>query len=705
VISFPGCVPVNDLVRPMFKRFLPICALLGLLATSLGAQERVRARLFTRVDDGKIRAAIDVDIDPGWHLYHEELGDSGAIGKPTTVKLSGEGIEWGKVQFPEPHRLRQENFLDPAKPLFVLSHEGRFVLRAEGTLAPGAKGDDVTAKLDGLVCDAAGCIPYSETLKSSGKGSDALFADATAAGEDAHGDEEHAAEPDTTESAGPAAPTEDERVSGRADATLYTRVEAGEVLAALRIAIEPGWHLYHTELGHPKAIGKPLRIRLHGEGVTWEDPVVPEPHQIDQSELGKGIYILGHEGTIVVYARGHLEEGGDAKGVWAEVTGQTCTELCVEYAETVVPQGEGPQAVWAGWADAMAEVGSGDGADEGSEKEEQGLAGFLLLAVFWGLFTLLMPCTYPMIPITISFFTKQAESRGGKVLPLSLAYGTGIVAIFILIGVVFGSVIIPFATHPVTNIVIGAAFLYFAFVLFGVVHMNPPRFLMDAAGKASTTGGFLGVFLMGATLVVTSFTCTAPFVGSLLSVGAADGDLGRVVMGMGVFGLTMAIPFVLLSLVPGKIAAMPRSGQWMNTLKFTLGFVELAASFKFFSNSDIVWGWNVLSREVFLALWGVIFLLAGLYLFGVVRFKGAAEKKGAVRLSGGAIFLAFSGYSFYGLAGNELDAVMTAIIPNYSHTGYEVGGQWELVKDDYDAALEVARDDGKLLFLNFTGHT
>ena len=140
--------------------------------------------------------------------------------------------------------------------------------------------------------------------------------------------------------------------------------------------------------------------------------------------------------------------------------------------------------------------------------------------------------------------------------------------------------------------------------------------MMAVASKASMRGGYAGVFLMGATLVITSFTCTAPFVGTLLGSAATggDADVGRIVIGMGVFGLTMATPFVLLSLLPGKMQAMPQAGAWMDTLKVFLGFVEVAASLKFFSNTDIVWGWEVLSREAFLILWVLIFLGAAIYL-------------------------------------------------------------------------------------------
>jgi thiol:disulfide interchange protein DsbD len=315
-----------------------------------------------------------------------------------------------------------------------------------------------------------------------------------------------------------------------------------------------------------------------------------------------------------------------------------------------------------------------------------------------------------MIPITISFFTKRASDRHQSALPLALAYGAGIVLVFVLIGVVFGAVIIPFATHPITNLVIALVFFYFALVLFGVAKLNPPPALMNLAGKAASTGGYLGVFLMGTTLVLTSFTCTAPFVGTLLATGAKDGELGRVALGMGVFGLTMAVPFVLLSLVPGKLRALPKSGEWMNTLKFFLGFVEIAAALKFLSNVDLVAGWRVISREFFLFGWAVIFLAAAVYLFGIWRPHGERSRVGPVRVVGGGAVLLFSGYLFWAMTGQRLDFVMSALAPPY--TGgklfpqwYDEGIVWSRVIDDYEGAVRLATDEKKLVLLNFTGVT
>ncbi len=336
-------------------------------------------------------------------------------------------------------------------------------------------------------------------------------------------------------------------------------------------------------------------------------------------------------------------------------------------------------------------------------------------SILAGLFALVMPCTYPMIPITMSFFTKQADQRGGNVLPLALVYGAGIIVIFTVIGAAAAPIIVPFAQHPVTNLVIGIAFLVFGVSLFGLIDLRPPQFLMNTAAKASSKGGLLGVFLMGATLVVTSFTCTAPFVGTLIAAAAKSG-LSSVILGMAVFGLTMAIPFVFLALLPGQLKAMPKSGSWMNSLKVFFGFVEIAAALKFFSNTDLVWHsppW--LPRELFLMLWAAIFLCAALYLFGFVKLKGESGDIGPGRMLAAVGTFCLAAYFSHGAMGYKLDNfIMIAMEPPKRATwihgsggggGAAVPAKPVIIEDDYDKALSTAKQQGKKLFVNFTGHT
>ncbi len=692
------------------------------LGAASAGQQHAFATLYARAEGDRVRAAIDIELDAGWHLYYKEKGHPEAIGLETKVTLGGEGIEWGEVRFPEPVRFDQ-SFLAPGA--FILGYEHDFTLYAEGRLAAGASAEDATAALVGQTCNDVGqCTPYRQSLEVAGRGSDALFADFPSGAATDGGEIEGFGERDT----------------GNLSATLYARAEGDVVRAAIEVEVDEGWHYYHTELGPEDAIAIPAELRLGGAGIAWTDVVWPEPEKHVQSAFEPGApdsWAWAHEGTIVIRARGELAPGASAEDARALLVGQTCENAtpeqpfgsCTQVSASLEVAGRGPDALF---ADAAA-VQSGtddepppravDGTLVGERENEAALEGplgesllaFLLAAVGWGLFALLMPCTYPMIPITISFFTKQASERGGTALFLSLCYGLGIIGMFVVIGIFVGAAIIPFATHPVTNLVIGLLFLLFALALFGVVDLRPPRFLMNAAGKASGVGGLAGVFLMGLVFVVTSFTCTAPFVGTLLSFGASTGDLGRVALGMATFGATMAIPFVFLSLVPGRVQAMPRAGEWMHVLKVTLGFVEVAAALKFISNSDLVWHWQAVSRELFLAAWALIFLAAALFLFGIVRLQGESGEISPKRLVAAVCVLLFSGYCWYGID-HKLDWVMNAIVPPYSSriagagpaggaSGTTVVPEHEIVADDFDAAIVRAREQGKHLLVNFTGHT
>ena len=339
-----------------------------------------------------------------------------------------------------------------------------------------------------------------------------------------------------------------------------------------------------------------------------------------------------------------------------------------------------------------------------------GLWQLILACIGGGLFALVMPCTYPMIPITFSFFTKQADARGGKVMTLALLYGAGIVGMFTLIGVAAGAVadkIVIFSAHWITNVVIGGAFVVFGASLLGLITLQPPAFLMQAAGKGRSVGGALGVLLMGATLVISSFTCTAPVVALLLLPAVQSGDALLPAIGMAVFGLTMALPFVFLALLPGRVKALPRSGEWMNTLKVSLGFVELAAALKFFSNAEYAEDLKILPREVYFAIWIVIFVILGVYLLGLVPRTAT----GVGRKVGGFASLAFAGYCFYGILGYPLDYVMNAFAPAYSLRDPKPGevvideAGHPLAVDNYEAAVAYAKQHGKLVLVNFTGFT
>jgi len=450
--------------------------------------------------------------------------------------------------------------------------------------------------------------------------------------------------------------------------------------------------------------------KLNTRGMKLEGAAeVPPGEKVEK--FGNAEYHLGHQFEV----KQGLRVPADAKPGTVKLEGVLDYQLCTE--NSCDPQGDLAFSidvvVEAGAARSASEVG-GSAADEVPAKpaEEGSLWVLIVTCFFGGLLALVMPCTYPMIPITISFFTKQADARGGKVFSLALAYGGGIVGMFALIGVLAASLgtigggVQVFAAHWITNSIIGVAFLVFAFSLLGLFTLEPPRFLTDLAGKSRKVGGLGGVLLMGATLVVTSFTCTAPVVGGLLGATVKGGGT-HIILGMTVFGLTMATPFVALALLPGKVKTLPKSGEWMNVLKVSLGWVELAAALKFLSNAEIALGLHWLPRELFFGVWALIFVVLAAYLVG---FRPRVDA-GPGRLVSGVVAAVLAGYFGSYVGGREATGeVMTALAPNYGYDeipqdgGHErVNALHEVVVDDYEAAVAKAKAEGKLLLVNFTG--
>ena len=291
----------------------------------------------------------------------------------------------------------------------------------------------------------------------------------------------------------------------------------------------------------------------------------------------------------------------------------------------------------------------------GEGRAGTGVGSFWVLAILGGLVTLLMPCTYPMIPFTISFFSKQSAA-GHRLLPLALFYGAGIVGCFVGLGVlitgILGANLATLAGHPVTNVVIAGVFVLFGLSLLGV-------FLLQVPGLGGGRGGYVGALLMGLTFAATAFSCTAPFAGSVLAAAVATGKWSGAILGMGIYGLAIAVPFVLLALSPKALSRLPRSGAWMNELKVVGGLVELAAALKFLVIADYAWSWSLFTRTSTLTAWSVIALLCGLYLLGLIRWKDDERiaSVGLVRLTLAGTFLGLAVWFAAGVAGTSLGAV------------------------------------------------
>ena len=302
----------------------------------------------------------------------------------------------------------------------------------------------------------------------------------------------------------------------------------------------------------------------------------------------------------------------------------------------------------------VAFLGGGAGSDVGSGDN---LGQFLLLAVLGGLFTLLMPCTYPMIPFTMTFFSKQAAA-GHRLLPLAAFYAAGIIGCFVGLGVlitgVFGSTLSTLAGHPITNLVIALLFIVLGLGLLGAFLIRLPAGLEDRLGGGR--GGYLGALIMGLTFAVTAFSCTAPFAGAVLSQAVATGSWTRAVIGMAVYSSAIALPFFALAMSPSLLKRMPKAGAWMNEFKVVGGLVELAAALKFLVICDGAWGWGIIGRSFTLASWSAVSLVIAAYVLGKLRFPGdnPLPEVGVGRVLTGIAFLAIALWLASGLAGNNL---------------------------------------------------
>jgi thiol:disulfide interchange protein DsbD len=367
---------------------------------------------------------------------------------------------------------------------------------------------------------------------------------------------------------------------------------------------------------------------------------------------------------------------------------------------------------------------------------ESSLLGFLLFAFLGGLIAVVTPCVFPMLPMTVTFFTKRSETRG-LALKRAFGFGLSIVGIYASLGLVFGVFGLGadfgnwLSTHWVPNMLFFVIFIFFAASFLGMFEITLPHQFVNQVDSKSSMGSFLGVFFMAFTLVLVSFSCTGPIVGSLL-IEAVGGKFIKPVLGMAAFGAGLAAPFTIFAIFPSWMQNLPKSGGWLNSVKVVLGFLELALAFKFLSIPDQTYHWGLLDREVYIAIWIVIFFLLGLYLLGKLRFAHDDE---VTTLSVPRLFMAIITFTFVmylvpGMFGAPLKALSGYLPPQESldfdlskskggsnqhannsdelgeirfkelfHLPHELNGFF-----DYKQALAYAKKVNKPIFIDFTGH-
>ena len=333
------------------------------------------------------------------------------------------------------------------------------------------------------------------------------------------------------------------------------------------------------------------------------------------------------------------------------------------------------------------------------------IAGFL-----GGLLALLTPCVWPMIPMTVSFFLKRTKNRR-KAIGDALLYGFSIIVIYLSMGLlitgIFGaSALNDMSTNAIFNILFFLLLVVFAISFFGAFELVlPSSWTNKMDSKADATTGLISIFFMAFTLALVSFSCTGPIIGFLLVEAASQGNILGPAIGMFGFALALAVPFALFAIFPNMLQAMPKSGGWMNSVKVTLGFLELAFALKFLSVADLAYGWGILDREVFLVLWIVIFTMLGFYLLGKIRFKHDSELKyvSVSRVFMSIISISFAIYMIPGLWGAPLKAISAFAPPLYTQDFNLYEDEVHAQFDDYELGMKKATEVGKPVLIDFSG--
>ncbi|MGQ0552313.1 MAG: protein-disulfide reductase DsbD family protein [Planctomycetota bacterium] len=490
----------------------------------------------------------------------------------------------------------------------------------------------------------------------------------------------------------------------------------------IQIEVQAPWHLYAHDFD---GTGTPIALELQAaSGLRLESVAYPPATEVRLEPItGETLRLL--EGATVLRASLRVDSAhprGSASAILLLAT-QACTdtrclnpedrELKLDYTVRDLQAGELlPQSAQPGDEPGLSLQ---DQAETALHRGDVG--SFLWLCIVLAFVSLLTPCVFPMIPITVSFFSKRSETAGGRSVSYALAYGGGIVATYtgfglVMAGLLGASSLQSFATNPWVNLAVGGLFVFFGLALMGFYELRPPAFLTRRAeaGASRAGGGYLSVVAMGFVFTITAFTCTAPIVGTLLAALTAGGSLILVAVGMFVYALAFALPFVLLAMFPGVMAKLPGAGGWMITLKVALGFLELVAALKFFSAADLVWDLEILTRSTMLTV--SLLLMAGLalYLFGFLRLphEGSTRRRlFSLRSASGVLAAVFALYLARGLAGQPLDSWTESFLPPSGYAAAGDSAEAELIawREDLEAAKAEARSLGRPLFVDFTGVT
>ncbi|REJ84546.1 MAG: hypothetical protein DWQ44_09440 [Bacteroidetes bacterium] len=519
----------------------------------------------------------------------------------------------------------------------------------------------------------------------------------------------------------------------------------GEVNLIFKVKMDEGWHIYSqfTPDGGPL----PMVFRFDPASCYERIGKVLEPKAHEDFDSIFGVKVLIFEKEVVFTQKIKL------KGPQCKISGtieyQVCKEACIfqeedftfqvkgggeqigsgkiidsSVAVLIQPEMQGPDLQYELKPDeskadfsianphTQLEEGCGEGGTSG-RSPVQGLWGIFIAGMIGGLLALLTPCVFPMIPLTVSFFTKRSGGRK-KGIQNALLYAASIILIYVSLGLLvtvsFGSdALNELASNAFFNMAFFIIFIIFAISFFGAFEITLPAWLINKADAASDRGGLIGIFFMAFTLSLVSFSCTGPIIGTLLVEAAQGRSYLGPIAGMTGFSFALAVPFALFALFPNWLNSLPKSGGWLNTVKVCLGFLELALAFKFLSNVDLAYHWGFLKRELFVAIWVVIFGVMGAYLLGKIRLSHDSETEGisVTRMVFALLSLTFSLYLLPGVWGAPLKLISGFPPPEF-YKEWKTGHESECPHDltcfhDYEEGMRYAKAQGKPVMIDFTG--
>ena len=500
-----------------------------------------------------------------------------------------------------------------------------------------------------------------------------------------------------------------------------------EKTLVLTAKIEPGWHMYDRNLpeGGPNSTEFLFNTLRGAERIgDFEADRAPEESYDQQFQMKlrwfqtkvvfrQKLHVTDADNfALVVETRAQacndetcLAPSGETFSFGAETVAEADTTTATLTFTPIDETGTDIAKIYEPVTDVLQAYG-----DVSMRQANSSLWMIFLFGFLGGLIALLTPCVWPMIPMTVSFFLKRTKKRREAVRD-ALIYGIAIIVIYLVLGVaitlLFGaSALNSLSTNAIFNLIFFALLVFFAVSFFGAFEIVlPSRWTNRIDSKADSTRGALSIFFMAFTLVLVSFSCTGPIIGTLLVQAASMGQILGPMIGMFGFAIALALPFSLFAVFPHWLQSMPKSGGWLNSVKVVMAFLELALSLKFLSVADLAYGWGILDRETFLALWIVIFFLLGVYLLGKIRFPHDTpiEKIGVGRFFLAAISLSFAVYMVPGLWGAPLRAISAFSPPAYTQDFNLYEGNVHAQFDDFEEGMRYAEKQNKPVLIDFSG--